>query len=347
MTTIGAVVLAGGLGQRMHPLTLDCPKPLLPVGDRTLVEHQVERVVAAGADRVVLSTGYRRQDFAETLARVRGRGVDLVTVEEERPLGTGGGLREALRALPRADVVIVLNGDLITGHDLAAQVSRLADAPAGTLACLHVRDVPDPERYGSVVLDDEGCITDFVEKSPAPPSSTINAGTYVVRRALLEVIPDGVRLSLEREVFPRVAAEMGLVAHLEEAYFLDVGSPAALVAANSDHVLGRSPGGRAVPGGRLVLPGAEVHPSALVDDGSVVHPGAVIGPGAHVSGSVVLAGARVGVGATVRDSVVGRRAELGEGSALSRSAIGSDERVVPGERLEAALRPPREEPDRP
>ncbi len=332
----------------MHPLTLDCPKPLLPVGARSLVEHQIDRVVAAGAERVVLATGYRHADFAHVVARARAAGTDVATVEEQQPLGTGGGLREALRALPDADAVVVLNGDLLTGHDLPAQVARLTASGDGALACLHVREVPDPERYGSVVLDDDGRVTAFVEKSPAPPSSWINAGTYVVRPALLEVIPPDGAVSLEREVFPRLVDDAALVAHPADGYFLDVGSPDALVAANRDLVLGRSPGAPAAKGDpgpeRLLLPGARLDPTAVVRDGSVVHPGAVVGAGAEVVGSVVLAGARIGAGARVVGSVIGRDSRVGAGSILTGCALGTGTVIDPAERLDRVLRPPRESP---
>lgn len=324
----------------MLPLTLDCPKPLLPVGPRSLVEHQVESVVAAGAERVVLATGYRREDFAEVVSRLRAKGVDLTAVEEETPLGTGGALRAALRALPGAQEVVVLNGDLITGHDLRAQLDRLREAPASVLACLHVRKVPDPQRYGSVVLEETDHVRAFVEKSPTPPSPWINAGTYVVRGRLVERLPGEGVVSLERDVFPALVERSSLLAHREDAYFLDVGSPEALVAANRDHVLGRAPGSRP-HGEALILPGAEVSPFARVDDGSVIHPGAVLAPGAGVSGSLVLPGAHVGRDATVRACVLGRSVRVGAAAHLDGCALGTGETVAPGARLEHVTRPSR------
>ena len=326
----------------MHPLTLDCPKPLLPVGGRTLLEHQVERLAAAGAERIVVSTGYRHEDFADVVARSRAAGVDVVTTREEEPLGTGGGLREALRALPGAETVIVLNGDLLTGHDLRAQVARLELAPSEVLACLHVRRVPDPQRYGSVLLGPGHRITEFAEKSAAPPAATINAGTYVVRQQLLEQIPARGRVSLERDVFPLLVDASALVGHPQEAYFLDVGSPAALLRANRDHVRGRLPGTDAKGDPHresLCLPGADVAPTARVTGGSVIHPGAVVGPGAEVTGSLVLPGADIGAGSVVRESVVGRRVVVGARARLLGCALGSGQRVAPGERLDQVLRP--------
>lgn len=152
----------------MLPLTADCPKPLLPVGPWTLVEHQVAALATAGVERIVLSTGYRHADFHDLVVRLRATGVELITTVEESPLGTGGGLRVALRALPDAEEVIVLNGDLLSGHDLRAQVDRLTAAPAHVMGVVHVREVADARPYGSVLADDLGRITAFVEKSQSP-----------------------------------------------------------------------------------------------------------------------------------------------------------------------------------
>lgn len=313
----------------MHPLTKDCPKPLLPVGPRSLVEHQIASLERVGVGRIVLATGYRHEDFTDLVASVRAKGVDLTTVVEASPQGTGGGLRDALRTLPDAAQVIVLNGDLLTGHDLGAQCDRLRSAPPEVVGSVHVRTVPDARAYGSVVTDGQGRITEFVEKSASPPSLSVNAGTYVVRPALLADIPPAGVVSLEHDVFPLLARRRALLAHREDAYFLDVGSPAALLTANRD----------LVGGDALVLPGAVVAPRAHLSDGTVVHPGARIAPGARVEASLVLAGARIEDDAHVVGSVVGRRTRVGAGARVVESVLGSDEDVRPGEDLRDARRP--------
>lgn len=309
----------------MQPLTADCPKPLLPVGPWTLVEHQVASLARVGVDRVVLSTGYRHEDFAELVARLQEKGVNLTTVVEDAPLGTGGGLREALLALPGAETVVVLNGDLLSGHDLAAQTELLRSAPTEVLGAVHVREVPDARPYGSVVTDGPR-ITAFVEKSPTPPSRTVNAGTYVVRPQLLDELPDEGAVSLEREVFPGLAERGALLAHPETAYFLDVGSPGALVTATRDLLLDPWPGSAPTArGAALVMPGAVVDPSAVLDGGAVVHPGAVVGAGARLESAVVLTGARVDDDATVRRSVLGQHSHVGEGVHVVDDALGTRE----------------------
>lgn len=326
MSRPDAVILAGGLGLRMLPLTADCPKPLLPVGPWTLVEHQVAALSVAGVQRIVLSTGYRHADFHDLVARLRASGVELITVVEESPLGTGGGLREALRALPDAEEVIVLNGDLLSGHDLRSQVERLRAAPAEIMGVMHVHEVPDARPYGSVLTDDEGRITAFVEKSPTPPSLTVNAGTYVVRPELVDDIARDGEASLEKEVFPALVERGALRAYRESAYFLDVGSPAALVTANRDLLLAPWPGAAPAPRGpSLVLPGAAVDPSAVLTGGTVVHPGAVIGAGARLQSALVLAGAHVDAHSQVLRSVIGRHAHVGAGVVVTDDALGTEE----------------------
>lgn len=310
----------------MLPLTADCPKPLLPVGPWTLVEHQVAALTGAGVRRIVLSTGYRHADFHDLVTRLRDTGVELITAVEESPLGTGGGLRGALRALPDAGEIIVLNGDLLSGHDLRSQVERLRAAPVEVMGVMHVREVPDARPYGSVLTNDEGRITAFVEKSPTPPANTVNAGTYVVHHGLLRDIAASGPVSLEREVFPALVERRALLAHREAAYFLDVGSPAALVTANRDLLLAPWPGAAETPrGAALVLPGALVHLSAVLTAGTVVHPGAVIGAGAHLESAVVLAGARVDENSHVVRSVIGRDAHVRAGARVSHDVLGTSE----------------------
>lgn len=333
-------MLAGGRGSRMRPLTDDCPKPLLPVGDRSLLQRQLNDLAALGATRVVVAAGYRAADLHSAFPdhRSPAGGPDgapsrpeVRVVREARPLGTGGGLREALTEVRDADAVLVLNGDLLTGHDLAAQVRALQEADDEVLAVVHVREVADARPYGSVVLGPDDRVTAFVEKSDTPPARTINAGTYVVRPALRERIPDGA-VSLEREVFPALAAEGRLHGHREDADFLDVGNPAALVRANQQVV--RAGGAEA-----LVLPGAQVHPDAVLTGGSVVHPGARVGAGARLDGAVVLPEAVIGTGCLVARSVIGLQAELGEDASVIDAALGTGVRIAPGAQVRDALLP--------
>ena len=306
-----AVILAGGLGTRMLPLTAHRPKHLLEVGGVPFLEHQLARLGQVGADPVVLATSYRAEQFLPVLGDGGRWGLRLVYAEEPSPLGTGGALRHALGYLPAgADgTVLVLNGDVLSGHDLRAQLDRFGSPRDGRPvdACLHVLPVADPRPFGCVPTDPTGRVLAFLEKTDEPPTDQVNAGCYVFRRRLLEAVPEGRPVSLEREVLPAmVAAGRLLVSYAEPAYWRDVGTPAALVAASRDVVLGRAPSPAVRPSvtGAWVSPQARVA-AARITDGSAVSAGAVVGDQAVVSGSVLMTGARVGAGAEVVDSVVG------------------------------------------
>lgn len=337
------VVLAGGLGTRMRPLTASTPKPLLPVGGKPVVVHQLRMLAEIGVREVVVATSYRAADFAVLDPVAEDLGLQLRCSVEEEPLGTGGALGAALGALLPGDPeapVVVLNGDLLTGHDLAAQLAVLARSPREVEVVLHVREVADARAYGSVVVGGEGVVTAFVEKSDAPPSRLVNAGTYVVRRRLgrdLGASGDA-PLSLERDVLPGLVARRTVRAHVEDAYFVDVGSPAALVAASADAVLRGSPRAERPTGATAwVHPDAHVDPRAQVGAGSTVHAGARIGPEAVVTGSVVMADAVIEDGAEVERSALGPGAVVAAGARLTRCALGAGARTDERANLADAL----------
>jgi mannose-1-phosphate guanylyltransferase len=280
-----AVVLVGGEGTRLRPLTYDTPKAMLPIANRPFLEHQVEHLRRHGVDRIILACGYRpdaiRAHFGEALEYV---------VEAE-PLGTGGAIAFAARSLE--ETFVVANGDVLTDLDLTELVVLHRDRGARMTLALH--PVDDPSRYGVVVTDPDGAVTAFVEK-PAPGEAdavTINAGMYVVAPDVLELIPDGRAVSVEYEVFPLLVGA-GLYARSFEGSWRDIGTPASYLAANLEHM----------PAGGLIDPSAHVAEGAEVTD-SVVGPGCRIESGARVSESVLLAGAVVAEGKTVQNRVVG------------------------------------------
>jgi mannose-1-phosphate guanylyltransferase len=309
-----AVVLAGGRGTRMRPLTDSRPKHLLEVAGEPFVAHQLRWLAGHGVRRVALAVSYLAEQFVPVLGGGEGYGVELVVVREEEPLGTGGGLALAAAALGLSDdePLIAVNGDLHTRHDLRAQVHRLSDCHEVDLV-LHLREVADPRPYGSVVADSTGRVRSVVEKASAPPSHEVNGGTYVLRPGALGVVP-GTRASLEREVLPRLVAAGRVLAHREQADWLDVGSPAALVEASRSLVLARG-----TPA--LVHPRARVDPTARLTGGTSVGAGATVGAGARVAGSVVMPGAVVGAGAVVIDSVLGRGASVEEDTRLQGAVV--------------------------
>ena len=331
-----AVILVGGFGTRLRPLTRDIPKQMLPVVDRPIIEHVVAHLAGHGVTRVVLSLGFRPEAFADAYPDGTCAGLPLHYAVEPEPLDTAGAVRfAALEAGIGADddTFLVLNGDVFTDLDIGAMVA--SHRVAGAEATLALTKVDDPSRYGVVPTDAEGRVLGFVEKPDAEsaPSRWINAGTYVLEPSILDRIPDGRPVSIEREVFPAMAAEGCLHAMRSDAYWIDTGTPEAYIRAQLD----------LVDGTRGDLPA--VHPSATVDPSaevrrSIVMAGATVGPGAHLLNSIVMDGGRVGAGAVVVDSVVGPGAHVGEGASLTDlTVIGAAEMVGAGIELAAALVP--------
>jgi mannose-1-phosphate guanylyltransferase len=268
-------------------------------------------------------------------------GLSIDYVYEAEPLGTGGGIRNAagqLRGGPD-DPVVVLNGDILSGHDLPAQVDlhRKKDAAV----TLHLVPVDDPSRYGCVPTGASGRVTAFLEKTPNPVTNQINAGCYVFRRSVIDTIPAGQVVSVERETFPAlIAAEAVVMGYAEDAYWLDVGTPEAFVQGSCDVVLGALPSAavNCPPGECLVLEEASVAADAQLSGGTTVGRGAVIESGAVVAGSVVFDGAAIGPGAIVRDSIVGKDAVIAGGAAVHGVVIGDGAYVGPGNELARGLR---------
>jgi len=333
---VQAVILVGGFGTRLRPLTRDIPKQMLPVVDRPIIEHVVAHLAGHGVTRVVLSLGFRPEAFADAYPDGTCAGLPLHYAVEPEPLDTAGAVRfAALEAGMGADddTFLVLNGDVLTDLDIGAMVA--SHRAAGAEATLALTEVDDPSRYGVVPTDAEGRVLGFVEKPDAEsaPSRWINAGTYVLEPSILDRIPDGRPVSIEREVFPAMAAEGCLHAMRSDAYWIDTGTPEAYIRAQLD----------LVDGTRGDLPA--VHPSATVDPSaevrrSIVMAGATVGPGAHLLNSIVMDGGRVGAGAVVVDSVVGPGAHVGEGASLTDlTVIGAAEMVGAGIELAAARVP--------
>jgi mannose-1-phosphate guanylyltransferase len=336
-----AILLVGGKGTRLRPLTLSAPKPLLPTAGVPFLAHQLARAAESGITHVVLATSYRAEMFTEAFGTGEEFGLSLDYVHETEPLGTGGGIRNAagmLRGGPD-DPIVVLNGDILSGHDLAAQVDLHRKKEAAVT--LHLVPVDDPSRYGCVPTDRTGRVTAFLEKTPNPVTDQINAGCYVFRRSVIDTIPAGQVVSVERETFPGlIQAEAVVMGYAEDAYWLDVGTPEAFVRGSCDVVLGTlpSPALACSPGEFLVLGEASVAAEALLSGGTTVGRAAVIEAGAVVSGSVIFDGAAIGPYATVRDSIVGKGAVIAGGAVLNGVVIGDEAYVGPGNELAKGLR---------
>lgn len=314
-----AVVLVGGFGTRLRPLTYDIPKPMLPVGHRPMIVGLVDRLGRAGVTDVVLALGFRPEPFATAFPDGRSGDVRVHYAVEPEPLDTGGAIAFAARDFDVDDTFVVVNGDIITELD----TGRLVDEhrARGVAATIHLTPVADPSAFGVVELAPTGEVRRFVEK-PAPgetDSNLINAGTYVLEPSVLDLVPVGARRSVERDVFPRLVEAGALAGLATDDYWIDTGRPELYLQANLDLVSGRrSEQADAVVAGASIAAGAAV-------DGSLVEAGASVAAGAVVERSLLLSGARVDAGARVSDSIVA--GHVAESAEIAGSVIGASYHV--------------------
>ncbi|MGH9043932.1 MAG: sugar phosphate nucleotidyltransferase [Acidimicrobiales bacterium] len=344
-----AVVLAGGEGTRLRPLTFALPKQMLPVVGRPMLERVLEHLGAHGVDEVVLSLQYMPAVFRHAYPANRAAGMALRYATEPEPLDTAGAIRFAAEQIGIADTFVVANGDILTDLDLSGLVSfhRMKRAEA----TIHLHPVRDPSRFGVVVCDDEGAVTKFIEKPTGrPPSNLINAGTYVLEPTFLDRVRLGERTSIERTTFPQMATGGRLYAMADDAYWIDTGTPSAFLKASLDVLDGVrgdliSQRSEAPQGGQVVEPcffgsGVTLAKGAIADR-SVIGQGCVLARGALVRESVLMDEVTVGEGAQLTGSVVGSRATIGSGCRLEPgSVIGfgarlEPDRIVAGERVPA------------
>ncbi|MFE6691581.1 sugar phosphate nucleotidyltransferase [Streptomyces sp. NPDC057743] len=323
-----AILLVGGKGTRLRPLTVHTPKPMVPAAGVPFLTHQLARARAAGVEHVVMATSYLAEVFEPYFGDGSALGLHLEYVTEVEPLGTGGAIRNVASRLHSApdDPVLIFNGDILTGLDIRALVDT--HRTAGADVSLHLTRVEDPRAFGLVPTDDTGRVTAFLEKPQTPEeivTDQINAGAYVFNRSVIDTIPTGRPVSVERETFPGLLADGAhLQGMVDSTYWLDLGTPQAFVRGSADLVQGRAPS-PAVPGrcgDRLVLDGADVAPDAKLTGGTAVGPAARIGAGAQVDGSTVLEGAVIEEGARIHDSLIGAGARIGARTVLDGAVIG-------------------------
>jgi len=328
---VRAVVLVGGFGTRLRPLTLNTPKQMLPVVDRPMIEWVLAGLARHGVDDAVLSLGYKPDAFAAAYPDGVCAGVRLHYAVEPEPLDTAGAVRFAALDAGIDERFVVVNGDVLTDLDLTSLVAfHDAHGAEGTIA-LH--QVEDPSAFGVVPTDPDGRVQAFVEKPPRDeaPTDRINAGTYVLEPSVLARIAGDRKVSVEREVFPAMVADGALYA-LDDGgvYWKDTGTPIQYLDAMLDIVEGHRP--------LLGQPPAAVHASAEVHGSvtdSVVMAEATVGAGAQVTASALLPGARVGAGAVVEHSIIGPDAVVGaEARVVGGSVIGHDVTIGEGEIVE-------------
>ncbi|WP_419928342.1 sugar phosphate nucleotidyltransferase [Candidatus Poriferisocius sp.] len=324
-----AVVLVGGFGTRLRPLTLTRPKQMLPVVDRPMIEHVVGRLGEQGITRAILSLGYRPDAFEAAYPQHRCAGVELFYAVEPEPLDTAGAIAFAARMAEVNDTFIAVNGDVVNRfplEDLLA-VHRREHA----LATIALAPVADPSRFGVVVSEPGGRVREFVEKPPADqaPSNEISVGIYALEPTALDSVPEGARTSIEREVFPRLVEQGRMYAVAWNGFWVDAGTPETYLEVQ-----------QALSDGGWTHPEAEVASDATVR-GSIVMERAVVDAGASIVDSALLPGAKVGPEATVERSIVGYGAEIGASARLSGLSVVGDDVVIPpaaaltGERVPA------------
>jgi mannose-1-phosphate guanylyltransferase len=341
---VQALVLAGGEGTRLRPLTLTLPKPVIPLAGRPFLTFMLDWLRRHGVDDVLLSCGYRSEDVERVLGESY-RGMRLRYVIEDSPLGTAGPLRLAADEGVLEDRVLVLNGDTLTDLDLTAEIAQHeATGAAATLALVAVEDTSS---YGVVPTREDGAVEAFLEKRPGPaPTNHINAGAYVLERSVVDMVPAGRAVSIEREVFPELV-DNGLYGFLFDGYWIDIGTPERYLEATYDLLSGRveSELPRRDETASLVYDGcitsgARIGPLSVlgrhcsvgdhsVVERSVLHDSVLVGHECEIVESVLAEGARVGDGARI-----GPDAIVGDGAVVEAGAVvGPGARVQPGEHV--------------
>jgi mannose-1-phosphate guanylyltransferase len=339
---VKAVVLVGGEGTRLRPLTETIPKPLLRLVDRPSLDHVLDHLARHGVHEVVLSSSYLEETFRAFIDSRRGD-PRIVWITEREPLGTGGAIVNALEHLGD-EPFLALNGDILTDLDLTAMIAFHREQAAVATIALH--RVEDARPFGLVPTGDDDRVVEFREKPEEPVPGQINAGTYILDPGSLLDWTRGENLSIERRIFPQmIASGREVFGFTSDAYWLDLGTPEMYLRAHFDLLAGKLDGVR-YPApfvedaadvhlrahlGRWVVvgEGASVGAEAQVDD-SVLHPGASVGRGARVLGTILGPGARVGAGATVTDSVLAEDAGVPEGLSVEGARISAGQEASAG-----------------
>ena len=323
---VKAVVLVGGEGTRLRPITETVPKPLLPLMDRPSLDHVLDHLARHGVHQVVLSSSYLESTFHDFIEARHGDPT-IAWITEEEPLGTGGAIVNALEHLDD-EPFFALNGDILTDLDLTAMVRFHRDR--GAVATIALHHVEDARQFGLVLTEPDGRVIEFREKPTEPMPGDVNAGTYVLEPSALEDWARGETVSIERQIFPALIAS-GRPVHgfLSDAYWLDLGTPENYLRAHFDILEGRVEGEPRAPA-PFVADGAVIDLRAHLGRWVVVGAGATVGPDAQVDDSVLHRGAVIEAGARVMGSILGPGCVVGAGATVTGSALAEGARVAPG-----------------
>ncbi len=321
--TTAAILLVGGMGTRLQPITNKSPKPMLPVGGVPFTEHQIVKAKAAGISEIVLATSYLAEVFKPYFGDGSAFGIKIKYAVEEVALGTGGAIQNAASLLSPADQVVIFNGDVLSAHDLAAQIKFHKEMQADVT--LYLTQVTDARAYGCVELLPGDRVKSFLEKSETPPSNLINAGCYVFNRSIIDEIPVGRVVSVERESFPQLlAADKKVFGFVDSSYWLDIGTPAALIKASKDLITGKvlSPATPSHDGDSIISKDAMVADRCTISDGSFIHPKVVVESESEISGSIIGEGAVIGAGSKVIDSFIAPNCKIPAGTVVINNYLG-------------------------
>jgi mannose-1-phosphate guanylyltransferase len=335
-----AILLVGGEGTRLRPLTYFAPKQMLPIVGVTMLERVMSALASHGVTEAVLSLGYLPHAFMDAFPHGTVAGVSVTYAVEPSPLDTAGAIGFAARHADIDDTFLVVNGDVLTDLDVSALVNFHRERGAEATIALH--PVEDPSRFGVVPTHPDGRVIAFIEKPPRDeaPTNLINAGTYVCEPAILDRIPQGQKLSVERVVFPQLVADDKLFALADDTYWLDTGTPAAYLQANKDVLDGRRRHGApsTLSGSSWIAPSATIATGSVIS-GSVIDRDCAIASDVQIINSVLFPGVRVAPGARIVDSIVGPQVTVGEHSYLGPTCvIGRGETISPRSSYEGDVR---------
>ena len=319
--TIG-ILLVGGFGTRLLPLTNKTPKPMLPVANLPVTEHQLLAAKAAGITKVVLATAYLAETFTPYFGDGSKWGIELKYALESEPLGTGGAIRNAAELIfsemSEDEPIVVFNGDVLSRHDLAAQI-RLHQSSSAAVT-LHLVNVEDARPYGCVPFDESGHVTDFLEKMENPITNTINAGCYVFSPQVIKEIELGKVVSVEREVFPELLRRERVVqAFVDNSYWLDMGTPKALLKGSQDYVGTRE---------FIVGENANISTSAKISGASAIGNNVTIGANVEISASIIRDGVTIAEGCKLENVFIEANTTVPEKTQASGAYLANGE-IIP------------------
>ena len=318
-----AILLVGGMGTRLMPLTSKTPKPMLQVAGVPFTEHQIRKAAQAGITEIVLATSYKAELFEPYFGNGEKFGIKIKYAVEKTALGTGGGIRNAAALLDDCDQVVIFNGDVLSGHDLAAQIQFHINNKADVT--LYLTKVADARAYGCVELSADSQVKSFLEKMENPVSDLINAGCYIFNRKVIDQIPANQIVSVERDTFPNLLSSgVKVCGYLDNSYWLDIGNPAALVKASADLITGviTSVATPKHSGDHLIAPGAQVSPSAIINLGTVIEPEVVVESNCQISGSIISKGAKIGANCKIINSIIAPDTQIEAGLVVISNYLG-------------------------